>query len=380
MDVKVVGIVKDVRTSTPVIYAILSIPDYLELIGRDFESFVIQRRREKYKAYTRMKRDLIEGALLPPITLAVRPQFVNEIRTFAEAGDIPRLAEHLARTGQVNILDGLQRTYILTDLLNEGVQFREGQSILVEFWLEGEIEHLIYRIIVLNAGQKPMSMRHQIELLFMTLRTKIEAQIADLQLFTERESTRRTRARKYALDRVATAYQAYITKSSDVERENVVAQMLIEGDVFDADETDLFNQFNDFMKYLGIYAALDDEICRVYVAADEEKSIPTGTSWFGSENVMNSFFAAIAQLGAANPTYGERIATALEKMARQLRDASIGADPMGLETLHRIINNINPRKVNVGFATRRLLTNGFKEFFRESGDLDFSSCWLRVTE
>ncbi|MGD0855235.1 MAG: hypothetical protein ABSA18_05460 [Dehalococcoidia bacterium] len=380
MDMKIAGIVKDVRTNTTVIYAIVSIPMYLKLVGADFESFLIQRRREKHKAYERMKRDLIEGALLPPITLAVKPQFVNEIIALAEAGHKPALEEKLAQPGQVNILDGLQRTYILTDLQKGETQFKDGQSILVEFWLEADIEHLIYRIIVLNAGQKPMSIRHQIELLFMTLKTKIEEKVPELQLFTEKDTGRRTKSRKYALDRIATAYQAYITKSADVERENVVAQMLVEGDVFDANEADLFSQFNEFMTYLVTYAILDDEICRIYVAANEEKNIPTGLNWFGSENVINSFFAAIAQLKSTNPKYGERITEALVKLTAQLQQAENNSDPMGLETLHKITGGFTPRKYNVGFATRRLLTNGFKEFFRESGDLDFASCWLTVVE
>lgn len=379
MNMEVVGLVKDVRTNTPVIYAIVSIPDYLTLIGEDFEKFVIQRRREKHKAYLRMKRDLIEGALLPPITLAVRPAVVDEIKVLFDNNNREQIIDKLSQPGQVNILDGLQRTYILKDLQDEGVQFKDSQTLLLEFWLESNIEHLIYRIIVLNAGQKPMSMRHQIELLFMTLKTKIEESIQDLQLFTEREGIRRTKSRKYALDRVATAYQAFITKSPDVERENVVAQMLIEGDIFDANEPELFNQFKEFMKYLNIFVLLDDEICRIYNDANPELLIPTGTSWFGSENVINSFFAAIAQL-SINPTYVERISLSFDKLITLLGQSLINTDPLGLEVLHKIINNFNPRKINVGFATRKLLTNGFKEFFRESGDLDFKSCWIRVTE
>lgn len=380
MSIKIVDIVKDVRTNTPVIYAVASIAGYLGLIGADFENFLIQRRREKHKAYERMKHDLIEGALLPPITLAVRPQFVSEINTLVEAGNKNKLAERLAQPGLVNILDGLQRTYILTDLQKDGVDFKQGQGILLEFWLEANIEHLIYRIIVLNAGQKQMSMRHQIELLFMTLKAKIEADIPDLQLFTERETGRRSKSRKFALDRIATAYQAFITKSPDVEKENVVAKMLVEGDVFDASEADLFGQFSEFMIYLTLYAVLDDEICRIYMNAKEDKRIPTGLNWFGSENVINSFFAAIAQLRATDTTYVERIAKALTNLVVLLKKADQDSDPMALETLHQISSGFTPRKYNVGYATRRLLTNGFKEFFRESGGLDFTACWVRVSD
>lgn len=379
MKVEVIGIAKDVRTNTPVVYAKIDIPDYLELVGKDFESFTIQRRREKHKFYTRMKTDLVNGALLPSITLAVKPEHIPELIPFLETNNFTELSKALAVPEKVNILDGLQRTYILMDMAKDGVQFKEGQTIFVEFWIEEKLEHLIYRIIVLNAGQKPMSTRHQIELLFMTLKTKIEETVAGLTLFTERDGARRTSAKKYSLDRVVTAYQAYITKSSEVQRDNIVAQMLAESDVFDANEAELLEIFNSYLKYLGDYSKLDEEICRIYVTQNPEKNIPTGTNWFGSENVMTSFFAAIAQL-RRNEIYHQRITNAIEALKGTLQPSAVGTDPLDLETLHAIIDGFNPRRINVGLATRRLLTNGFKEFLREEGGTSFHDCWIRASE
>jgi len=379
MRVEVIGIATDIRTNTPVVYAKINIPDYLGIIGEDFETFTIQRRREKHKFYARMRTDLINGALLPSITLAVKPEHIPELKPFLETNNLPELSKNLAVSGKVNILDGLQRTYILKDMAREGIQFKEGQTLFVEFWIEETLEHLIYRIIVLNAGQKPMSTRHQIELLFMTLKTKIEETIAGLTLFTERDGARRTSAKKYSLDRVVTAYQAYITQSSEVQRDNIVAQMLAESDVFDASEAELLAAFNSYLDYLAKYSELDEEICRIYLTQDTEKKIPTGTIWFGSENVMNSFFAAIAQL-RRNDIYRERITNAIEALKSNLITSPVGNDPLDLEALHAIIDGFNPRKINVGLATRRLLTNGFKEFLREEGGATFHDCWIRASE
>ena len=379
MKVEVIGTAKDIRTNTPVVYAKVSIPDYLELVGEDFETFTIQRRREKHKFYARMRTDLINGALLPSITLAVKLEHIAGLKPYLETNNLTELSKNLAVSGKVNIIDGLQRTYILKDLAREGMQFKDGQTLFVEFWIEETIEHLIYRIIVLNAGQKPMSIRHQIELLFMTLKAKIEETIPGLNLYTERDGTRRTSAKRYSLDRVATAYQAYITQSSEVQRDNVVAQMLAEADVFDASEAELLGEFNSYLEYLAKYSELDEEICRIYETQIPEKQIPTGTSWFGSENVMNSFFAAIAQL-SRNDIYRERIGNAIDALKKNLIASQVGTDPLALESLHHIIDGFNPRKINVGLATRRLLTNGFKEFFREEGGATFSDCWLRASE
>ena len=182
MELQVIGIARDLRTNTPVVYAQLPIADYLQLVGDKFEEFSIQRRREKHKAYQRLKIDIKNGALLPSIALAVKPDKVPSIAPLFNiyemlGDDNGVLANSLSTKGQVDILDGLQRTFIMKDLQKDGHVFVHGQRILVEFWLEGDLRKLIYRIIILNAGQKPMSIRYQIELLFNSLKTSIEESI-----------------------------------------------------------------------------------------------------------------------------------------------------------------------------------------------------------
>jgi len=372
---EILGISKDVRTNTHVVYAQLPVTEYLNLVGSEFHEFYIQRKREKHKAYDRMKKDIIDGALLPSITLAIKPEIVPQI--VAHIHDNQILQQRLSVPNQLYILDGLQRTYILNDLKKDGVVFKENQMIHVEFWLEQEIKHLIYRIIVLNAGQKPMTMRHQVELLFLALKNKLETEI-NISIMTERELTRRTGARRYSLDRVACAYHCFMTKSPEVNKENIVAKNLVEGDVLDSSEDELAQVYIDFRSYFDIYAQIDEEVCRVYKGNDEKK-IPTGANWFGSENVMSSFFASVAIFGRDEERKG-RIVTSLTKLLADLENASEGDDVLGLEQLHRLIDGFNPRKVNIGHATRKLLTSGFREFFREEGDVSFRDCWVAEVE
>jgi len=375
---KVLGRANDMRTQTPVIYAQASINDYLDLVGNEFNQFAIQRRREKHRAYERMRNDIVAGALLPPITLALRPELVPSIlpQIAQPDTDHERIEQLLRVPNQVNILDGLQRTHILNDLANSGTQFAEGQTVLLEFWLEKEIRHLVYRIIVLNAGQKPMSMRHQIELLFSVIHKRIESTIQGLELYTENEETRRRRARKYALDRVATAYQSYLTRTPEITRENIVAQQLRAEEVLESSEDTLGEQFEQFVKYLSVYAQLDDEICRVYSVENPGRMLPTGMNWFGSENVMNSFFAAISDFGTSVDR-NVRISNAIERLRFELTQVQPGEDPLGIEDLQKIIGGFNPRKVNIGSATRKLLTAGFKEYFRDEGSTSLRECWLK---
>lgn len=377
MNVKYLGKTLDVRTNTSVIYAQMTTADYLDIIGEKFDEFKIQRRREKHRGYQRMRDDIIAGTQLPSITLALKPELVDEAIGFLSSGGTAKIEAFLAKPDQVNILDGLQRTYLLHDLKQEGISFKPQQMVLVEFWLEKSIKKLIYRIIILNAGQKPMSMRHQVELLFETIKTTIQIKIPTLKIFVERDEDARKQAAQYQLDRLVMAFQSFLTKTPEVSRESLIAQKLIEEGVLDLNEDQIGEIYESFLTYLKIYTDLDRELCRVYDKTNRD--LPTGIAWFGSENVMNSFFAALSEFGSTEERKG-RIRKALTSLENLLHQAKPGEDPFGLGELQSITRDINPRKTNVGFATRKLLASAFKEFFRDEGNLSLASLWAKEAD
>ncbi|MBB3897679.1 hypothetical protein [Roseococcus suduntuyensis] len=399
MQLKVIGLARDLRTSTPVVYAQMAVADYLNIVGNEFENFSIQRRRESHKAYQRLKSDIKDGALLPSITLAVKPDKVSTILPlFCSAelntSNLASLELALSTPGNVDILDGLQRTYIMKDLEKEGHVFVSGQKLLVEFWLESDLKKLVYRIIILNAGQKPMSIRHQLELLFMSLKTSVENSIPGLEIYTERDNTRRRRARKFPLSSIVSGYQAFITASSELQKDNVIANQLISNSALDLSESEISEQFGKFNQYFALYADLDEEVSRIYrnnvlgdgdfgvgLEGDNEASSTqiNYSNWLATENVMMAFFAAISQFSSSD-LRSQRVDAAVRTLLALLRESREGSDPLGLETFERLRAGNNPRKVNVGLATRRLLTNGFKEFFRESGESALSDCWTIAVE
>ena len=270
MALKILGRAKDLRTETDVIYAQMSINDYLALVGDDFAEFAIQRKREKHRAYNRMKQDINSGALLPPITLAIRPELVPDYLTYLN-DNLSLVEEKLNAPGQVRILDGLQRTYILSDLQKEGVEFTKGQTVLVEYWFEEDIHKLIYRIIVLNAGQKPMSTRHQVEILFMTIREALESSINNLIIYSEKQGAVRRKPRHYRFDLIVMAYQSFLEKNPEMKRQGVVTDELTTPTMLDASQEELGQHFDTFAHYLSRYADLDTEIDRVY--PEENKSV-----------------------------------------------------------------------------------------------------------
>lgn len=246
----ILGYTKDQRTDTEVVYAQIGISEYLELVGEDFDRFEIQRKRQDPKKYTRLKEDTKKGALLPPITLAINPSKVSEFNETLKSKNSEKLKIDLIKSSDLYILDGLQRSYIIKDLIDEGVTFKTDQTLLIEIWFESKIEHLIYRLIVLNSGQKPMSMRHQVELLFTTLKTEIEETIPDLNIYVEKDSQIRSSAKKFSFDRIVNAYYSFLTKSPEVKRDNLIVQKLNEDDILSSNEEELNESYNHFINYL----------------------------------------------------------------------------------------------------------------------------------
>ncbi|PEF41585.1 hypothetical protein CON84_00445 [Bacillus sp. AFS094228] len=392
MNINLLGKTVDLRTNTPIIYAQMKVSDYLDLIGDEFENFRFQRKKVNYKPYLRMKDDIKKGALLPTITLAVKPNSTERVKEVI--GDDDSLREILLeQAGDLNILDGLQRTYILKELKRDGFEFHPEQQVLLEFWIEEEIKHLIYRLIVLNAGQKRMSMRHQVEILFLTIREALEKEIPDIVIHSQKDGTKRNTFKKYAFDNIVMAYQSFLLKNTEVKRSNLIAQEMMESDVLDSTAEKLGKEFELFKQYLILYSELDELTYKHYsdytediwksdsssyseIGDNNEIVIPNLKNWFADENVMTSFFASTSKMSRVASREGY-VTEALRILKHKLETALPFSDPLDFGVLFKIQNGFNPKKLSIDYATRQLLFRGFDEYFRERGETDLSDCWTR---
>jgi hypothetical protein len=372
INLHILGTAKDLRTRTTVIYAQMPIPDYLQWVSDSFDAFEIQRKRTWHPAYQRMKADLSAGALLPTITLTVLPERVPKLLDLIRNGDLSLLAGELGIPGRVYILDGLQRSFILKDLEKEGHRFHPEHSIHLEIWLEPNIHHFIYRVLVLNSAHQPMSLRHQFKLIFLTLKNRLETGIPGLVLYRKDPDVRQFRAPgMYVFDQVITSFLCYLMKTPEISRDNVEAQETALNEIFESTAREMGYSFEQFETYLKHYKNLDREICRIYPG---HHGIPSGNEWIGNENVMKAFFTAIAK-NVHKESQRNLIDQALVRLQSQVASTHIGEDPLGLVSLKELTDRINPRKVNVGFAIRSLLLAGFECFLTQGGQKPLGQCW-----
>jgi hypothetical protein len=371
---KIIGYNTDSRTKTHVIYALIKISDYLDFIGDRFDEFDIQRKRETHKGYARLKNDIKEGAIIPPITLALNPKEVDKYSSLLKSQDTTKLENLLIQSAKVYILDGLQRTHIIKDLREEGFSFKANQNLLLEFWFENDMGNLIYRLIVLNSGQKPMSMRHQVELLFMTMQDKLKSDIPGLIMYNERDNKNRDDSMKFSFDRIVSGYHSFLNESPEVNKGKLITEKLDSGRVITDHELVLLERYSEYTKYLTKYLQIDRETYRVY---KKFKEFSGAKNWLADENVVNAFFAAIGLL-SDEPIFEKRIESALEKLLSDIKKSRVGDDPFALMDYDLIRQKFNPKQFNIGNITRKTIMNCFMEYFKGEGLLPFSKCWNLV--
>jgi hypothetical protein len=166
------------------ILATIKVEDYLEVADTIKNNNDLQRRRVSNPStvYALLKEDMLLGCLIPPIVLALDTEdkipFDPQKIVYDEIqAAVQKQAENL------KIIDGLQRTNTLIDLKDEltNQANKDGETIKndkdklttllshelrVELYLNITRFGILYRMLTLNTGQTPMSLRHQIEILY----------------------------------------------------------------------------------------------------------------------------------------------------------------------------------------------------------------------
>lgn len=142
----------------------MSINEYYSIAQNILKNNEYQRRRVKSSStvYSLLKDDLRLGCIMPPIVLAL----TQEVNSGDDVTEIIKLHKD-----QIIILDGLQRSYTIRDLVKEiGENLQEvgalSNPIRIELYTGINKFGILYRMLTYNTGQTQMSTRHQIEIIY----------------------------------------------------------------------------------------------------------------------------------------------------------------------------------------------------------------------
>lgn len=347
---------------------------YLAATAGAEENLSIQRSIIKgSKAYRTLRADLKRGCILPPLVLAVARISVSAVLTEelilgqpSESQVFREIEKELAepRPTDTYIIDGLQRTNALrqtqSELNGEALDAFLKRSLRVELWLNMPFGAIAYRMLLLNAGQKPMSMKHQVEVLSMKLGDDL-AGVSGIDILRSLDNKRRTRAGQFSLAKLAQAFQAWLQGSPNIDIKNSVMEQLLAESAIDTLGTSLCGApaHDDFKSLVQWFVDLD--LCVWSV----------DNQFFGNETVLLGISAAV---GAAQRN--DKLRDRMIKSLAELKTAAV-ANPevLAIERFNELRQGVETRKVNVGQYTRDLVFHAFQEYVVSDGNKSMDDCW-----
>lgn len=190
----------------------ITLKEYYDLSKNVLSNNEYQRRRVKSSSsvYSLLKEDLRIGCLMPPIVMAISENIDAET-TEAEIIDI--ISKNQSK---LIILDGLQRSYTIRDLIQEVISSNSPNKdsifqheIRIELYVGINKLGILYRMLTLNTGQTPMSTRHQIEIIYSDY---VETDIEGVYLLREIDDQTPKKLGEYKFRDVIEGFTSFIQR------------------------------------------------------------------------------------------------------------------------------------------------------------------------
>lgn len=211
-----------------------------------------QRKVQRKKFYERLKLDIVRGCQMPPITLA----FVDS--NHAKSLDIGNLTTFINENiANGYVLDGMQRLNTLQDASSED-GFSGDRALQINVIVAERYDLLLYRMITLNNGQKPMTARHQIEMLTKGM---LDTEGLNISIVWEKDTETSTPIGAFKRSDIAAAYTAFLTDSVNNQNSRIIESKLDEilvGKVMDSDITESDVSFHDVLAVVDAFSTEQD--------------------------------------------------------------------------------------------------------------------------
>lgn len=260
----------------------MTIGEYYGLVKDCLNENEYQRKhvRNSSSIYSLLKQDLIKGCIMPPIVLA----YTDIIE---EDDDIKAILS--VSTGKLKILDGLQRSYTIREIVNECERGEHKNNetnplknrIRVEVYSGINKLGILYRMLTFNTGQTQMTTRHQIEIIYSEYKKRCD--VSGVKLLAETDEATPKVLGEYRFRDIVEGFTSYLQKDYlTLDRMDILDNVRNWERIATADKND--DLFNDFIltyhhfvcKYNEMYSN-DNQASELKEKLDLESS-PYGTS------------------------------------------------------------------------------------------------------
>ena len=373
---KVASKVKDGRINAVNILLDMNIREYLEVAGNIIKNNEFQRKRVKNSStvYALLKKDLRSNCTMPPIVLAIKAEKMNHLLNPYDVDE--EQIKSLFKPENLIILDGLQRTYTILDLVDElkkenNIEVLNNvldNSIRIEVYLGINKIGILYRMLTLNTGQTPMSIRHQIEMLYSDY---AENSIGEVRLLKETDSKSVKRIGEYQFRDVIEGFNSYL----DRDELGISRNELLEN-IQNLEKLALENGTSDLFKdYILTYNDLIKKIDSFDMGWEVRKSELDINGVFGrsvlliftKSQVLSGFGAAIGKLKDSKVIDGFETVKHNVNNIKLSSDINCTLDSVMINLLTKL-DNIKNRAKKIGVEQRMFFTYFFRELFNHNSD------------
>lgn len=348
-----------------------TIEEYYNLSKNILDNNEFQRRRVKSSSsvYSLLKTDLRQGCVIPPIVLALA---IHAKPKEDETDGV--LVETISKNNEnLIILDGLQRTYTIRDLVNELVEKDdpEKEKILkgklrIEIYIGINKLGILYRMLTLNTGQTPMSSRHQIEIIYSDY---IQSGVDGITLIKEVEGDTPNAESEYKFRDIIEGFTSYLDRDYlTIDRTDIL------DNIKSLEKLAVENKGSDlFLEFLKTYDTFVKKINSIGQAWTFDESgleqkltgqpfARTALKIFNKSQVMTGFGSALGKLmdfGAIKNT--SEVTEMIDKLPSENIDEI-------LNTLIIRLDNIRVVAKKIGNDQRMFFHFFFRELFDNKSD------------
>ena len=210
---------KDNRINANSRMVTMKIGDYLSMISLKENPY--QRSLEKLSFYNKLITDLLNDGVMPPISVVYNGHINSNFE--------------LDKSIKFKIIDGLQRTNCLIackekllKLLNtdnykiQSLDDFFNKEIYIEIWEDIDLKSILYKMVVLNTGQRKMDYSHQLDILSESVEIELKKHDIDYLTVIESQNTRSSSNKHgvYLLSEITTGLISYINRSPISSKKN----------------------------------------------------------------------------------------------------------------------------------------------------------------
>ena len=375
----------------------LKLYDYWQVAGNILEKNEYQRRKvnTKENTYSLLRRDLIQGCIMPPIILAVSESLGERINSTIETvisnGEISQSEKELIEEviflafekSELLILDGMQRTFTIGSAIshadNEEIELLKKHSLRVEIYIGLSKMGILYRMFTLNTGQTPMSFRHQLEMLYHDYLDQDNLPNG-ISVKKEIDESKARGIGVYKYQDVIDMFYSYSTGTSQsIDKETLVTKLkemefLAKYDSDSEDMIKLLEVYNNFVLKL-------EELSNEWKFQNPDIPRPFGNSVasiFGKVQSMTGFGSACSKLISLGvyQNLGE-IKDSIQNLSFPNEDFETG-----LDHLVEILDEVAKEAKKIGNAQRAYFEVAYRELFNPNSDTysNLTTCWLNAQE